>query len=142
MKNLLFLLADQFRSDALGTENPVIQTPNLNQLAEKGARFTRAYTPLPVCAPARQSMLTGVQPDSIGALFNYNFLNTRGADPAVPTWVSELKDAGYRCAFVGHWDASPNGNENAFGYETYGNLAQYNAEISAIIFFILGILLF
>ena len=47
MKNLLFLLADQFRFDALGAENPMVQTPHLDALAEAGARFTRAYTPLP-----------------------------------------------------------------------------------------------
>lgn len=128
--NVLFILCDQLRYDSIGYSGKYeVKTPNMDRLASEGLFFKNAYTPLPVCAPARQSMLTGVQPDSIGALFNYNFMGTRGADPAVPTWVSELKNAGYRCAFVGHWDASPNGNENAFGYETYGNLAQYNEEI-------------
>lgn len=73
MKNLLFLLADQFRFDALGAENPLVQTPHLDALAEAGARFTRAYTPLPVCAPARQALYTGRHPDSFGAYWNYGF---------------------------------------------------------------------
>ena len=79
-----------------------MKTPNIDRLASEGLFFENAYTPLPVCAPSRQAMLTGVQPDSIGALFNYNFINTRGADPSIPTWVSELKDRGYRCGFAGH----------------------------------------
>lgn len=129
--NVLLIVCDQLRYDSIGYSGKyAVKTPNIDRLAAEGLFFTNAYTPLPVCAPARQSMLTGVQPDSIGALFNYNFINTRGADPSVATWTSELKDAGYRCAFVGSWDASPNGNETAFGYETYGNLSGYSAEIA------------
>ena len=128
--NVLFIVTDQLRYDCVGAAGiRPVKTPNMDRLASEGLFFENAYTPLPVCAPSRQAMLTGVQPDSIGALFNYNFINTRGADPAVPTWVSELKDRGYRCGFAGHWDASPNGNENAFGYETVFDGAAWSKEI-------------
>ncbi len=128
--NVLFIVTDQLRYDCVGAAGiRPVRTPNMDRLAAEGLFFENAYTPLPVCAPSRQAMLTGVQPDSIGALFNYNFINTRGADPAVPTWVSELKDRGYRCGFAGHWDASPNGNENAFGYETVFDGAAWSKEI-------------
>ena len=128
--NVLFIVADQLRYDCVGASGiRPVKTPNIDALAAEGLYFENAYTPLPVCAPSRQAMLTGVQPDCIGALFNYNFVNTRGADPAVPTWVSELKDRGYRCGFAGHWDASPNGNETAFGYEPVFDGAAWSKEI-------------
>ncbi len=129
--NVLFIVCDQLRYDSVGFSgiHPV-KTPNLDTLAREGLFYENAFSPLPVCAPSRQAMLTGVQPDSIGALFNYNFINTAGADPAVPTWVSELKEAGYRCAYVGSWDASPNGGPEAFGYEYLMNSDEYMEELA------------
>lgn len=128
--NVLLILCDQFRYDSIGYAGKYeVKTPNIDRLADEGLFFRQAYTPLPVCAPARQAILTGLQPDSIGALFNYNFLNTRGADPAVPTWVSELKGAGYRCGFIGKWDASPNGDETAFGSEPFGALSESDRAV-------------
>ena len=128
--NVLFILCDQLRYDSVGYAGiRPVKTPNMDRLAKEGLAFHNAFTPLPVCAPARQSMLTGVQPDSIGALFNYNFIKTNGADPARPTWVSSLKNAGYRCGFAGHWDASPYGSEKDFGYETIFDNGGYDREI-------------
>lgn len=130
--NVLFIVCDQLRYDSVGYAGlEPVKTPNIDRLAEEGLFFQNAYTPFPVCAPSRQSMLTGVQPESLGVLCNYNFLPGNGANPAVPTWVSELKKAGYRCGFAGHWDASPHGNENAFGYETIFNSEAYAREIHA-----------
>src|SRR4029078_10327477 len=59
--NILFLMADQFRADCLGSSgNRVIHTPNLDRLAREGARFDRAYTSTPSCTPARSALLTGL----------------------------------------------------------------------------------
>ena len=58
--NLLFIIADQYRSDAMSCAGASpLETPNLDRLAREGARFTKAYTHCPVCGPARTSMLTG-----------------------------------------------------------------------------------
>lgn len=58
--NLLFIITDQQRWDAMGCAgNPVLKTPNMDKLAQEGARFTRFYSACPVCAPARTSILTG-----------------------------------------------------------------------------------
>ncbi|MBR4205696.1 MAG: sulfatase-like hydrolase/transferase [Clostridia bacterium] len=128
--NVLFIVVDQMRYDCVGASGiRPVKTPNIDRLAAEGMWFENAYSPLPVCAPSRQAMLTGVQPDSIGALFNYNFVNTHGADPAVPTWVSELGKRGYKLGFAGKWDASPNGDEGAFGYETVFDAAAWSKEI-------------
>ena len=54
--NILLLLADQFRWDCLGfLRERGVKTPHLDRLASRSAGFTMAYTPLPVCAPARAS---------------------------------------------------------------------------------------
>lgn len=61
--NVLVIFADQMRADAMGCAgNPIIQTPNLDRLANDGVRFTNAYTPDPVCVPARATFTTGNYP--------------------------------------------------------------------------------
>lgn len=61
--NILFLMSDEHRADVTGYEgNPVILTPNLDRLAATGVRFRNAYTPSPVCIPARQCMMAGQLP--------------------------------------------------------------------------------
>ncbi len=61
--NLLFVTADQFRGDCLHCDgNEIISTPNYDALASQGVRFTRAYTPDPICVPARATMISGNYP--------------------------------------------------------------------------------
>ena len=57
--NFLIISADQHRGDCLGVEGRRVSTPNLDQLAHDGVRFTSAICPAPVCQPARASILTG-----------------------------------------------------------------------------------
>jgi choline-sulfatase len=58
--NILLIMADQLMPFLMGAyEHPVVKTPNLNNLAERGVRFDAAYTPCPLCAPARASLMTG-----------------------------------------------------------------------------------
>ncbi|MBM4031852.1 MAG: hypothetical protein FJ291_08720 [Planctomycetes bacterium] len=58
--NILILFADQLRADALGCHgNPVCQTPHLDALAAAGVVFESAFTPNPICVPARASLTTG-----------------------------------------------------------------------------------
>lgn len=58
--NVLILFSDEHRRDAAGCYgHPMVQTPHLDRLAEAGTRFTRAYTPSPICVPARAALATG-----------------------------------------------------------------------------------
>jgi len=58
--NILLIMADQLMPFLMGAyDHPVVKTPNLNQLVEQGVRFDAAYTPCPLCAPARASLMTG-----------------------------------------------------------------------------------
>ena len=55
-KNLLFIIVDQQRYDALSiTGNPIVKTPNLDKLAKQGAYFKNAYTPVAVCGPSQKT---------------------------------------------------------------------------------------
>ena len=70
-QNLLVIMVDQLRYDCLGfTGCPAASTPHLDRLAREGAWFDRAYTSLPSCCPARQSFLTGLRPEQLGAHWN------------------------------------------------------------------------
>ncbi|MFP4105230.1 MAG: sulfatase [Phycisphaerae bacterium] len=58
--NILLITADQLRADVLGCHgNPVCRTPNLDALADSGTLFENAYTPNPICVPARATITTG-----------------------------------------------------------------------------------
>jgi len=58
--NILFVMVDEMRWDAMGCEkHPVVDTPNLDRLANQGVRFASSYTVSPVCSPARASVFTG-----------------------------------------------------------------------------------
>ncbi len=61
--NVLFLMADEHRADVTGYEgNPVVRTPTLDRLARTGVVFRNAYTPSPICVPARQCIMAGQLP--------------------------------------------------------------------------------
>ena len=67
--NVILLMADQFRADALGADgNNVVQTPNLDFLAARGTRFSRAYTACPSCIPARAILWSGMSQWHTGVL--------------------------------------------------------------------------
>ncbi len=67
MPNILFLMTDEHRFDVTGyAGNPVVRTPTLDRIAASGVEFTNAYTPSPVCVPARQCIMAGKLPSSCG----------------------------------------------------------------------------
>lgn len=60
--NILFLMADQVRFDALGTSTKGAKTPWLDWLAKTGMQMTNGYSSTPTCTPARSAILTGLKP--------------------------------------------------------------------------------
>ncbi len=120
-KNLLFIVTDQQRYDALGyAGNTVIKTPNLDRLAEQGAYFRNAYTACAVCGPARSSMLTGSRVESTGVNSNSQTYYYDGDGVmTMPTFDEILAENGYRCEYYGKWHAL---SSHA---EVYANPVQY-----------------
>jgi len=58
--NILLLMADEHQACALSCMgHPIVKTPNLDRLAARGTVFENAYTPSPICVPARAALATG-----------------------------------------------------------------------------------
>ncbi len=114
-KNILFVFTDQQRFDtieALG--NPIIKTPVLNSLVEDGVTFTRAYTPCPVCIPARYSMHTGQMPHKNDCVVNEITPNDR------TSFMEILRDGGYQTHGVGKMHFTMEGlpGDTPWGFES------------------------
>lgn len=70
--NILFIIGDDMRMQHGCYGFDQMKTPNLDQLAEAGCTFTRAYVQQEICAPSRASFLTGCRPDTTGVNFPYS----------------------------------------------------------------------
>jgi len=100
--NVLIIMTDQQRSDALGCAgNLEIKTPNMDRLAKGGVQFLNAYSACPVCVPARSAILTG------HTIFNVKVLGNGDIDnddiPHIPTFDQILSDNGYHTEYYGKW---------------------------------------
>jgi arylsulfatase A-like enzyme/Tfp pilus assembly protein PilF len=96
---VILITVDTLRADHLGCYGYTqIQTPNIDQLAHEGARFTQVYTPVPVTLPAHTALLTGAYPMATGMHdFSGNKLRANTA-----TLARVLHDNGYAtAAFIG-----------------------------------------
>lgn len=111
--NILFILTDDQRFDALGTAgHPYLKTPNLDALAAEGVMFENAFVTTSLCSPSRASILTGLYGHAHGVLDNVTEM-----DPALPTFPSMLHDAGYETAFVGKWHMGGASDEPRPGFD-------------------------
>jgi arylsulfatase A-like enzyme len=96
-KNILFIMCDQLRFDYVGCYgHPYLETPNIDALAARGVRFTRAYVQSPVCGPSRMSFYTGRYMRSHGS--NWNGFPLRVGEP---TLGDHLRELGARAVLVG-----------------------------------------
>jgi len=125
--NILIIIADQHRYDCIGYSGGCpVSTPNIDRLAADGIWFTNAYTPIPVCCPARQAFLNGRRPEAFGALWNYSgALKVSALGPNEYSWVRQLKNLGYRTAFVGKWAVNPKHGPEEYGFDEYVGAESY-----------------
>ena len=95
--NILFIQADQMTAFALGQYgNPLVKTPNIDRLAERGVVFENAYCNNPICASSRFSMLSGRLSSKIGA-----YDNAAEFPASIPTFAHYLGNLGYRTCLSG-----------------------------------------
>ncbi|HET8979499.1 MAG TPA: choline-sulfatase [Solirubrobacteraceae bacterium] len=95
--SFLVLMADQLAASWLPMYgHPLVRTPALSALADGATVFENAYTPFPLCEPARASMLTGRFASSVGVYDNATEMRA-----TVPTVAHALRAAGYYTAVSG-----------------------------------------
>lgn len=96
--NVLFIISDDLTSTALSCYgNEVCKTPNIDALAARGTRFTRAYCQATYCGPSRASFMSGYYPHATGAL---GYRSPRPLIGNRATWSQHFKNNGYHAARV------------------------------------------
>jgi choline-sulfatase len=104
--NILLIMADQFAAHVLDRSRDTdahFHTPNLDRLAASSVFYTQAYTPFPLCVPARSSLVTGRYPHELGIVSNAAGAPEPGRSPfSLGHWFSQ---SGFDCAYAGKWHA-------------------------------------
>ena len=127
--DVLLIMPDQMRGDCLSIlQHPAVRTPNIDQLAQQGVLFRRAYSTVPSCIPARYALLTGLYPRTSGVV------GFRQKPVTSPTMPQLLRDAGYATVLVGR-DMHQAASAEELGYQsvvrgsTYIGDDDYAAEL-------------
>ena len=97
--NVLFLIADDLNNLLGCYGDPQAKTPNIDRLAARGVRFDRAYCSFPLCGPSRNSLLTGLYPNSTGILANGQVF--RQTIPSQVSMPQSFRNSGYFAARIG-----------------------------------------
>ena len=98
--NFVIFMPDEMRAESAGCYgHPLVQTPNLDRLAEQGTRFDLCYAQHPVCTPSRCSMFTGWYPHVSGHRTLWHLLR-----PHEPNLLRYLKVGGYDVRWYGKND--------------------------------------
>ncbi|AWW32773.1 arylsulfatase [Echinicola strongylocentroti] len=120
--NIVVILCDDLGYGDLGAYgHPVIQTPNLDDMAAKGIQFTNFYSAAPVCSPSRVGLLTGRSPNRAGIYDfiiggsrkrpnNRDLVHLQADEETIP---ARLKSAGYATCLSGKWHCSSLFNQPA-----------------------------
>jgi choline-sulfatase len=111
--NLLFILSDEHQRDIAGCYgDPLAITPNLDRLAARGTRFTSAYTPCPICVPARSALATGRWVHQTGA-----WDNATPYHGELPSWHHRIRDNGSEVISIGKLHFRSSTDDNGFSEE-------------------------
>jgi choline-sulfatase len=95
--NILLIIADQLAAPFLAVYgHPVVRTPNIDRLAKEGVIFEHAYSPSPLCAPARATLMSGLLPSNTRV-----YDNAAEFASAIPTFAHYLRLEGYQTCLSG-----------------------------------------
>ena len=98
--NIVFIMSDDHATAAVSAyDDTLIQTPNIDRLADEGMRFTNAFVTNSICGPSRAVILTGKYSHINGFIVN----ETTRFDGDQPTFPKMLQKAGYETAVIGKW---------------------------------------
>lgn len=127
--NVIFFLTDQQRWDTSSLYgNPMDLTPNYDRMAMEGTHCYNAFTPQPVCLPARIVLQTGQYAS------RFQTYNNGGELPAdEPTLGHWFRDAGYDTAYIGKWhmihdDPVPPERRTGYDYWLGSNILEFTSD--------------
>ena len=112
-KNVLILCSDEHARSALGCYgHPIVQTPTLDKLAGRGIRFSRAYTPSPICIPARACLATGTHVHE-----NRCWSSAEPYHGQHESWMRRLRDRDHAAVSIGKLHFRSGKDDNGFSEE-------------------------
>lgn len=112
--NIIFLLTDDQRYDALGCNgNTIIHTPHIDALSRDGVNFDRAFVTTSICAPNRACILTGQYAARHGM---WDFGKELEPEQLARTYPAMLKRAGYRTGFIGKYGVGKPPGKDVFDF--------------------------
>ena len=98
--NVLFIISDDLNNHLACYGDPIVKTPNIDRLAQRGVRFDRAYCQYPVCNPSRTSFLSGLHPETTGIRSQTQMLH-RDSMPDAIYLPDHFRANGYFTAGIG-----------------------------------------
>jgi arylsulfatase A-like enzyme len=128
--NFIIIFADDLGYNDLGCfGSEKIKTPNLDQLAKEGRKFTSFMVPSPVCSPSRAALLTGSYPKRVGLHQHVLFpTSDYGLNPSEYTIADHFKSLGYATACIGKWHLGhyPETLPRRHGFDSYFGIPYSN----------------
>jgi N-acetylglucosamine-6-sulfatase len=113
--NVLFILLDDLRSDALGyAGHPHVKTPHIDRLAKEGVNFRNAFSTTSLCSPSRASLLSGLYAHRHGVTNNFTEFPA-----AIQGFPQVLQRAGYATAYVGKYHMGEDNDEPRPGFDHF-----------------------
>lgn len=105
--NVIYILADDLGYAELGAYgNTFNETPNLDNLAKHGLRFTTCYAAAPVCSPYRAALMTGKYPARLKITDYLRPNASQHLETSETTLAEMFQQNGYRTGIVGKWHLS------------------------------------
>ncbi len=128
--NVIVFFTDQQRWDTTGLHgNPLDLTPNFDRMARRGTHFAHAFTPQPVCGPARSCFQTGKYATETGC-----WKNGIPLPAAERTLAHHFGDAGYATGYIGKWHlgtergAVPEAERGGYDYWLGANAIEFTSD--------------
>jgi len=113
--NVLFILCDDLRPDALGCYGSKhVKTPNIDRLANEGIRFANTFCTTSLCSPSRASILSGLYAHTHGVTNNFTEYPA-----AMPSFPGLLHDAGYATSYFGKYHMGEENDDPRPGYDMF-----------------------